>query len=593
MNMSKEGFILAAVLCLGLFSSVHAETLTGNPDNYKAKFNELGPGDVLELEPGTYTNGFYIDDVHGTPDNWVTVRSKDPSNPATIIGRSCCNTVEIVDCSYLAIEGLKIDAQNVDVHAVSAKDGRVHSIRIEDCLIVNHGAHQQTVGISTKTPTYGWIIRGNTIIGAGTGIYLGDSNGGDAFVGGVIENNLIVDPEGYCMQIKHQNSRPSGDWFPTEKRVTIIRNNVFIKSNRPSGDGNRPNLLVGGHPESGNGSDDHYEIYGNFFYNNPRESLIQASGTVYIHDNVFAKCTGTAIYLTNHNNPLEDAYVYNNTFYDVFRAVRLAASGGRTVAVGNLCFSDVGISGNFDRNEDNLEFEISEAVNYVKNPSTVLGEMDFYPLAGKVEGSALDLSEFDDNVEFDVDFNGTSKGARTYRGAYAGSGNNPGWQLDEDHKDVSGAPAPPPPPPPPAPGGDSTPPSGTVEISGGSSTTRSTTINLDLSAADTEGTVTKMRFSNDGTNWSPEEDFATEKLWSLTGFGGDSDPGMKTIYVRFRDDADNWTTSQISAQIELLAPDAEPAPGPVSRGAFGLEALFLLLAGAILSLWRKSRPAHF
>ena len=65
------------------------------------------------------------------------------------------------------------------------------------------------MGISTKTPTWGWIIRSNQILGAGSGLYLGDSDGTQPFLAGLIEHNLIKDTIGYNMEIKHQISLPS------------------------------------------------------------------------------------------------------------------------------------------------------------------------------------------------------------------------------------------------------------------------------------------------------------------------------------------------------------------------------------------------
>ena len=48
--------------------------------------------------------------------------------------------------------------------------------------------------------------------------------------------------------------------------------------------GNRPNLLVGGFPEEGPGSNDLYQIYGNLLIDNPREALFQGSGRISFHD---------------------------------------------------------------------------------------------------------------------------------------------------------------------------------------------------------------------------------------------------------------------------------------------------------------------
>jgi hypothetical protein len=60
--------------------------------------------------------------------------------------------------------------------------------------------------------------------------------------------------------------------------------------------------------------------------------------------------------------------------------------------------------------------------------------MDFYPLPGKVRGRTLDLSRFAGELDFDRDFNGASKGAHYFRGAYAGEGSNPGWRLSAQIK---------------------------------------------------------------------------------------------------------------------------------------------------------------
>ena len=71
------------------------------------------------------------------------------------------------------------------------------------------GGNQQVVGISTNgAPTWNWTIRGNTIIGAGTGMYLGNSDGANPFVAGVIERNVVRDTIGYNLQIKHQAPWP-------------------------------------------------------------------------------------------------------------------------------------------------------------------------------------------------------------------------------------------------------------------------------------------------------------------------------------------------------------------------------------------------
>lgn len=57
------------------------------------------------------------------------------------------------------------------------------------------------------------------------------------------------------------------------------------------------------------------------------------------------------------------------------------------------------------------------------------------------------------------------------------------------------------------------------------------------------GTGAQMRFSNDGTNWSPSEPYSSLKNgWDLTTFGGNATPGTKTVYAMVSDAFGNWIT---------------------------------------------------
>jgi hypothetical protein len=434
---------LAPPLLLALHAApAGAATLAADPSNYASQLGKLKPGDTLSLATGSYGNGLNVNGLNGTATKPIVVTGPAGGSPAVFTGRSCCNTVEITNSSHVVIRNLELDGKNLDgVFGVSAKGGSAnltHHITIEGLTIVNHGATQQTCGISTKTPTWGWIIRRNTIVGAGTGLYLGNSNGKEPFIAGVVEHNLVKDTVGYCMQIKHQLDRPALPGLPTTPQKTIIRHNVFIKDDRPSPDGDRPNLLVDGFPSSGAGSSDLYEIYGNLLVHNPRESLLQAAGRVAVHDNIFVDVAGTAVRLTDHNQPLELAHVYNNTIYAAAKGIYFASAAktGHHVR-GNLVFASTPISGQVTSTSDNLELPVSAASGTVKAPSKVLGQMDFYPLAGKATGAPIDLSPFAAQTDYDRDFNGLSKGGFASRGAYAGAGQNPGWKLQAGIKSLA------------------------------------------------------------------------------------------------------------------------------------------------------------
>jgi large repetitive protein len=94
---------------------------------------------------------------------------------------------------------------------------------------------------------------------------------------------------------------------------------------------------------------------------------------------------------------------------------------------------------------------------------------------------------------------------------------------------------------------DTTPPTGSVLINGGASTTTSTAVTLTLSASDAAGTVTGMKISNDGTNWTSAT-YATSYSWTLS-----SGYGSKTVYALFGDNSGNWMTSPATDTIQYVS----------------------------------------
>jgi hypothetical protein len=103
---------------------------------------------------------------------------------------------------------------------------------------------------------------------------------------------------------------------------------------------------------------------------------------------------------------------------------------------------------------------------------------------------------------------------------------------------------------------DGTPPTGSILINAGNAITPTRVVTLALSASDSGGSVTGMRLSNDGQNFSEEVSYATSQEWVLTQ--GD---GIKTVYVLFKDAAGNWMNSAASDSIELqLDTDGDGLP---------------------------------
>lgn len=89
--------------------------------------------------------------------------------------------LSLLNVRYLGNRHLELDGQNQPVDAVKAEGHGQYAdhITLEQLHIHDYAASQQNVGISTKCPAYGWVVKNNRIERVGTGMYFGDSDGGD------------------------------------------------------------------------------------------------------------------------------------------------------------------------------------------------------------------------------------------------------------------------------------------------------------------------------------------------------------------------------------------------------------------------------
>jgi hypothetical protein len=438
MHIKSSCLLIAASLAAAHVAQ--ADVLNGNPSNYRSLLSSMQPGDTLQLASGTYTQGLPISSRAGTAQAPLIIQGP-PDQSAVFIGRSCCNTVQLDTVAYVEIRNLTLDGQDIAGPFGVDSRGNSHHVTLENLRIVNHGGSQATVGISTKGPAWNWVIRRNTIIGAGTGMYLGNSDGNHQFVAGIIENNAILDTIGYNIEIKHQNPRPTGIGMPTGQSRTLIRHNVFSKANGAAGGGNaRPNLLVGHWPLSGAGTTDLYEIYGNFFYQNPVEVLFQGEGNIALHDNVFVNDFGTAVDIQPHNDVPRNVTVYHNTVVATGNGIQItgAASGTTQSIVGNAVFAGSPLSGPGQSN--NITDTYAAANTYLVNPMGAIGSLDLFPETGRLGGTAINLGPFGGFTDGTKDFDGRTR-AGQFRGAYEGEGTNNGWRLALSVKPTPGGPA--------------------------------------------------------------------------------------------------------------------------------------------------------
>src|SRR3989344_7656996 len=212
-------------------------------------------------------------------------------------------------------------------------------------------------------------------------MYLGDLDGNEQFLAGLIEYNLVYDTIGYNIEVKQQNALPGNiSGLPLGTTKTIIRHNVFSKArNASTGSMARPNLLVGHAPLSGAGQENYFEIYGNFFYQNPSgEPLFQGEGNYGFYNNVLFNSVDPAgaypcLLAQPHNDRPRNIRIFNNTI--VCRQGGISISGGYTnfaqKVIGNAVFAANSI--NAGDQQGNVTDTYQNAANYLWNVSSVLG----------------------------------------------------------------------------------------------------------------------------------------------------------------------------------------------------------------------------
>jgi hypothetical protein len=402
-------FLVVSVLLAGIAHAASplpdrttGRVIRADPKTYLTHLRTLGPGDTLALAPGDYDEpgeppGLPIFELHGTPDAPITIAGPRSGARAVFRGRANYNTVRIANASHVVLRDLEIDGRDLGGDGVNAQ-GPSHHITLENLSIRGVGGRQDVVGISTnRAPAWNWTIRANVIVGAGTGMYLGNSDGRQPFVAGIIEHNLIRDTIGYNLQIKHQLPWP-GDHaeLPQGRTATIIRHNVFSKgTNSSTGRMARPNLLVGDVPPTGPGSGNRYEIYGNLFLQNPTEALFQGEGNLALYANVFVNHAGPAIVIQPHNGAVRDVHVFGNTIVASGPGVVVdpSSAASRLSVDVNVVFADPSIVA--PSQFANVVGAYADAAHHLVDPLAPRGKLDLLPQPGRVRGPMIDVGNGD------------------------------------------------------------------------------------------------------------------------------------------------------------------------------------------------------
>ncbi len=414
--------VLALLLGCACASAAFAATLVAGTADYRDVVRRLAPGDTLLLRPGTYRSGLDVHRLIGRPGAPIVIRGASGTARSVFPASAGRNTVSIVDSAYVTIADIDLLGPSAVVDAVKAEGTSrfAHDITLEGLHISGHNASQQIVAISTKCPAWDWVIKRNVIVGAGTGLYLGNSDGSAPFVRGLIEGNVVVGSIGYAMQIKHQIGRPALEGMPVEAAETIVRYNTFAKDERSSsGPLARPTVLFGHWPRAGVGATDRYLVYGNLFIDNPSEALLQAEGNLVLYNNVFVNRHGDGVAIREHNDFPRSVDVFHNTI--VARGVGLLLRGGdplyRQTVSGNATFSSQANS--LPWFSPNVERSYDEAPTLLRRPEARLVDLDLSPKDDALIDQRWSDAGREVLPDVDRDFDGARR-IRPMAGAYAG-----------------------------------------------------------------------------------------------------------------------------------------------------------------------------
>lgn len=381
------------LLCIAAISvlwfaapSAQARVWYGNPTNYISLLKRLHAGDRLLLGPGIYRHTLPIHGLRGTRVAPIEIEGPKKAPVAVIFARRGVNTISIANASYITIRNLEVDGRGLGMDGVKAEGNARYAdhITLDSLYIHNLGGGLQTVGVSTKCAAWGWLVRRNVIVDAGTGMYFGNSDGKVPFLDSVIEYNVVRDTLGYNLQIKHQPSRlPDLRGFPRTRTDNIIRYNTFSKAHNAESDPRaRPNVLVGHGPLRGVGRNDATLVYGNLFYQNPVEALFQGEGNIALYNNVFVnryRSGSPAIAIQPHHAVPRTIMVFHNTVISPGAGIAIVGASAQHAqwVWANAVFAGRTVRGG--RDEANITAGYHDANKSLRAPFAPSTRADFRP----------------------------------------------------------------------------------------------------------------------------------------------------------------------------------------------------------------------
>ncbi|MFA5700332.1 MAG: right-handed parallel beta-helix repeat-containing protein, partial [Desulfuromonas sp.] len=259
-------FILPVHPCLAQVYQV------GEPAEFKARLNQLKPGDELQISPGNY-RGISLKNIHGTAAAPIIIQAEDPYNPP--IFKDGAEGLKLSGCSYLKFEnlvfrGFSKNGINIDD---AGKKAASHHIILEHIQVLDTGGkgNQDAIKMSGVTD---FILRNCDIEGwGGSAIDLvGCRNG-------IIEDCTISGKEGF--------RSGNGIQIKGGSHAILVQNNLFRNAGART-------VQIGGltgkqyfRPAVGDYEAKNITIAGNTFIGSEAQIAWVTAQDSHVHNNLF------------------------------------------------------------------------------------------------------------------------------------------------------------------------------------------------------------------------------------------------------------------------------------------------------------------
>jgi len=406
--------ILVTVLAAGLYG---ADIYVNPGDDVQTIVSGISSTDDVIFNAGTYNiNHIVIQNKHGSPSDWITIRAAEG---ATVIldGNPSYNTIDFYDASYIHIKGFEI---------INGSDGikfnagvTASNIIIEDCYI--HDIDNVGVNSQGQEVSYVTVKKCKIMYCSTCGLYLGRSDGSGIIHHWTISNCYVAycggTTTGYGIQIKHNSY------------ANVIEDSVWHDVAGSS----RAGVAVYATFRS---DADRNIVRRNVIWNVPRYNNstttpgIWANADAVIENNIVFD-SGWGFHTNSNVTSVNDLTVVNNTFYNCNIGLN-EQSGANCIAANNAAYAcNTNLNENGDwTNVNNLSGSSGTGV-FV---STSFGHPSFlYPTQDSplVDAGNGTYAPADDFNLTSRPFNGVVD-----VGAYEWTQvSNPGWTITEGFKD--------------------------------------------------------------------------------------------------------------------------------------------------------------